>query len=120
MAEYTEQYPDLKNRPVKETICLFDVDGTLTPARKRVSPEMFKLLSELRHKCAIGFVRHNHVLFKKPFSCPQTKGPIQTNSNLYLMFHIWRAFISLVSGRGLSSLPSFCAYLSWLVLAGTN
>jgi hypothetical protein len=53
-----EQYPDLKDRPVKETICLFDVDGTLTPARLRVSPEMLKLLSELRHKCAIGFVGH--------------------------------------------------------------
>lgn len=71
MAEHAEQYPDLKNRPVKETICLFDVDGTLTPARKRVSPEMLKLLSELRHKCAIGFVRHNHVLLT--LSCPQTK-----------------------------------------------
>lgn len=51
-----EQYPDLKDRPIKETICLFDVDGTLTPARKHVSAEMLKLLSELRHKCVIGFV----------------------------------------------------------------
>ncbi|KAL5363777.1 eukaryotic phosphomannomutase-domain-containing protein [Aspergillus floccosus] len=45
-----------KDRPVKETICLFDVDGTLTPARRSVSPEMLQLLSQLRHKCAIGFV----------------------------------------------------------------
>jgi phosphomannomutase len=52
-----ELYPDLKDRPVKETVCLFDVDGTLTPARQSVSAEMLKLLSELRHKCAIGFVR---------------------------------------------------------------
>lgn len=73
MAEHAEQYPDLKNRPVKETICLFDVDGTLTPARRRVSPEMLKLLSELRHKCAIGFVRHSHVPL--PLSCRQTKAP---------------------------------------------
>ena len=51
-----ELYPDLKERPVKETICLFDVDGTLTPARLSASAEMLKLLSELRHKCAIGFV----------------------------------------------------------------
>ena len=51
-----EQYPALKDRPIKETICLFDVDGTLTPARQRVSPEMLELLSQLRHKCAIGFV----------------------------------------------------------------
>jgi phosphomannomutase len=51
-----ELYPDLKDRPVKETVCLFDVDGTLTPARQSVSAEMLKLLSEVRHKCAIGFV----------------------------------------------------------------
>lgn len=30
-------YPPLAERPVKNTICLFDVDGTLTPAR-RVCP----------------------------------------------------------------------------------
>lgn len=28
------QYPPLEERPVKNTICLFDVDGTLTPARR--------------------------------------------------------------------------------------
>jgi hypothetical protein len=49
-------YPDLKDRPVKETICLFDVDGTLTPARLAVSKEMLQTLSQLRQKCAIGFV----------------------------------------------------------------
>lgn len=26
--------PALTDRPVKNTICLFDVDGTLTPARR--------------------------------------------------------------------------------------
>jgi hypothetical protein len=63
MAVHAEQYPDLKDRPVHETICLFDVDGTLTPARQRVSPEMLRLLSELRHKCAIGFVGHALFIF---------------------------------------------------------
>ncbi|KAF2222108.1 putative phosphomannomutase [Elsinoe ampelina] len=48
--------PALDRRPVKNTICLFDVDGTLTPARQTVSPEMLELLSQLRHKVAIGFV----------------------------------------------------------------
>lgn len=68
--------PALAERPVKNTICLFDVDGTLTPARRvtlptpfrlpstihanasvqSVSPEMLQLLSQLRHKVAIGFV----------------------------------------------------------------
>lgn len=66
-------YPPLNERPIKNTICLFDVDGTLTPARRvspgtplsktpfqltaqTVSPEMLALLSELRKKVAIGFV----------------------------------------------------------------
>lgn len=33
-AEAASVYPALEDRPVKETICLFDVDGTLTPARR--------------------------------------------------------------------------------------
>jgi phosphomannomutase len=51
-----EVYPDLKDRPLKETICLFDVDNTLTPARRPVSAEMRQTLSNLRKKCAIGYV----------------------------------------------------------------
>ncbi|KAI5304579.1 Phosphomannomutase [Ascosphaera atra] len=50
------QFPPLEERPVKNTICLFDVDGTLTPARRTASPEMLDLLAQLRKKCAIGFV----------------------------------------------------------------
>ncbi|GIK06830.1 hypothetical protein Aspvir_002482 [Aspergillus viridinutans] len=49
-------YPALQDRPIKNTICLFDVDETLTPARQTVTPEMLMLLSQLRHKCAIGYV----------------------------------------------------------------
>ncbi|KAL9006984.1 MAG: hypothetical protein Q9188_000272 [Gyalolechia gomerana] len=56
MAQAASVYPTLEERPVKETICLFDVDGTLTPARGDASPQMLQLLSSLRHKCAIGFV----------------------------------------------------------------
>lgn len=48
--------PALADRPIKNTVVLFDVDGTLTPARLAVSPEMLQLLSALRHKVAIGFV----------------------------------------------------------------
>ncbi|VVT57208.1 uncharacterized protein SAPINGB_P005588 [Magnusiomyces paraingens] len=43
-------------REFPDTICLFDVDGTLTPARLVVSDEMRDLLKELRKKCTIGFV----------------------------------------------------------------
>lgn len=64
-----ELYPDLKDRPIKETICLFDVDGTLTPARQTVSAEMLQTLSRLRHKVAIGFVSHlNLTLLCLPFN----------------------------------------------------
>ncbi|KAF3929022.1 Phosphomannomutase [Dactylellina cionopaga] len=47
---------DLQNRPIKNTIVLFDVDETLTPARRLVSPEMLSLLSTLRSKVVIGYV----------------------------------------------------------------
>ncbi|PSR91913.1 eukaryotic phosphomannomutase [Coniella lustricola] len=49
-------FPPLEERPIKNTICLFDVDGTLTPARLSVSPEMLDMLARLRQKVAIGFV----------------------------------------------------------------
>jgi len=43
------------DRPSKKLV-LFDVDGTLTPARQRVSPEMIEILKEVRKKVVIGFV----------------------------------------------------------------
>ncbi len=75
-------YPPLDKRPIANTICLFDVDGTLTyprgvstqtefmlssqfhsPTRflilqfsQDATPEMLQLLAALRHKVAIGFV----------------------------------------------------------------
>jgi phosphomannomutase len=39
-----------------DTIVLFDVDGTLTPARKTITPEMKALLKKLRSVVDIGFV----------------------------------------------------------------
>ncbi|KAG1869534.1 eukaryotic phosphomannomutase [Suillus subluteus] len=46
---------DFAERPVKKLV-LFDVDGTLSPARQRASPEIIQLLRELRKQVAIGFV----------------------------------------------------------------
>ncbi|KAK9453443.1 eukaryotic phosphomannomutase [Dipodascopsis uninucleata] len=46
----------LNEREIKDTIVLFDVDGTLTPARLAASPEMVQLLHDLRKKVVIGFV----------------------------------------------------------------
>ncbi|KAJ9060560.1 Phosphomannomutase 1, variant 4 [Entomophthora muscae] len=44
------------DRKFPDTLVLFDVDGTLTPARKSIEPEMLEVLKELREKVAIGFV----------------------------------------------------------------
>jgi hypothetical protein len=43
-----------KEKP--DTLVLFDVDGTLTPARLTISPEFKQLLADLRKKVVIGFV----------------------------------------------------------------
>jgi len=56
MATGVAVYPALDKRPIANTIVLFDVDGTLTYPRGDATPEMLQLLSNLRHKVAIGFV----------------------------------------------------------------
>lgn len=43
-----------KEKP--DTLVLFDVDGTLTPARLQVSDEVLNTLKQLRKKVCIGFV----------------------------------------------------------------
>lgn len=53
---HASQFPPLDQRPIPKTLVLFDVDGTLTPARRDVSPEMLGILEKLRRKVAIGFV----------------------------------------------------------------
>ena len=40
----------------RTTVVLFDVDGTLTPARKQASPEVLAFLEKLREKVTIGVV----------------------------------------------------------------
>ncbi|ORY92063.1 eukaryotic phosphomannomutase [Syncephalastrum racemosum] len=47
---------EFAQRTQPDTIVLFDVDGTLTPARLSVSQEMLDTLKELRKKVVIGFV----------------------------------------------------------------
>ncbi|KAI0767209.1 eukaryotic phosphomannomutase [Fomes fomentarius] len=43
------------DRPLKKLV-LFDVDGTLTPARQSVSPDVIAILRKLRQKVVIGVV----------------------------------------------------------------
>ncbi|CAL1294214.1 unnamed protein product [Larinioides sclopetarius] len=40
----------------RKDLCLFDVDGTLTPHHRPITPEMKIFLSELHKKVAIGLV----------------------------------------------------------------
>lgn len=47
---------DFGPREQPDTLVLFDVDGTLTPARRFVKPDMQKTLDALRKKAVIGFV----------------------------------------------------------------
>lgn len=47
MAEAAAAYPPLDKRPIANTICLFDVDGTLTPARRVRTPTSYALLGML-------------------------------------------------------------------------
>lgn len=44
------------NKEQPDTLVLFDVDGTLTPARLTISEEMKSTLEKLRKKVVIGFV----------------------------------------------------------------
>ncbi|CAK9785327.1 eukaryotic phosphomannomutase [Cutaneotrichosporon oleaginosum] len=46
----------IEERQRPKTICMFDVDGTLTPARLKASPTMIAHLKALRDVCAIAFV----------------------------------------------------------------
>ncbi|CAJ2501066.1 Uu.00g039190.m01.CDS01 [Anthostomella pinea] len=56
MALELPSYPPLEARPIKNTIVLFDVDETLTKARRAATPEMLQALQALRQKVAIGYV----------------------------------------------------------------
>ncbi|KAI8051628.1 phosphomannomutase [Syncephalis plumigaleata] len=47
---------DWSDRVHPDTIVLFDVDGTLTPSRKTVTPQVLEMLQSLRKKVVIGFV----------------------------------------------------------------
>ncbi|KAI9479135.1 Phosphomannomutase 1 [Coemansia sp. RSA 989] len=47
---------DWSDREFPNTICLFDVDGTLTPARGVITDSMKQTLAALRKKCVVGFV----------------------------------------------------------------
>lgn len=43
-------------RRKERILCLFDVDGTLTPARQKIDPEVSAFLQKLRSRVQIGVV----------------------------------------------------------------
>ena len=45
----------------ENTIFLFDVDGTLTPSRCKATPEIIKMLKDLRKKVRVGFVGGSNI-----------------------------------------------------------
>ncbi|OMH82103.1 Phosphomannomutase [Zancudomyces culisetae] len=47
---------DWKDRKQPKVLCLFDVDGTLTPARGKIGQEMKDKLAKLRKECVVGFL----------------------------------------------------------------
>lgn len=48
--------PEFAYKEKPKTLVLFDIDGTLTPARLTISPEVKETLQKLRQKVVIGFV----------------------------------------------------------------
>ena len=50
-----------KDRVFPKTICLFDVDGTLSLARRPATKSMFEDLAKLREICAVAIVSGSNV-----------------------------------------------------------
>ncbi|KAG9338835.1 hypothetical protein JZ751_025274 [Albula glossodonta] len=47
---------DENSLPQRNVLCLFDVDGTLTPAREKIEPQLDLFFQSLRRKVKIGVV----------------------------------------------------------------
>ncbi|KAJ3113261.1 Phosphomannomutase [Phlyctochytrium bullatum] len=56
---------DWASKEKPDVIVLFDVDGTLTPARQTISEEMLQALANLRKKVVIGFVGGSDLVKQK-------------------------------------------------------
>ncbi|KAF2003556.1 phosphomannomutase-like protein [Amniculicola lignicola CBS 123094] len=106
MATGAAAYPPLKDRPIKNTVVLFDVDNTLTVPRNSVTPEMLQLLSELRHKVAIGFVGGSNL--------PKQQEQLATpDVDVTSMFDFCFAENGLTAYRMGEELPS-ASFIKWI------
>ncbi len=65
---------------MKETLVLFDVDGTLTEARRPIQKRMMRALRELARHAEIGFVTGSGVEYIKEQLWPVLNDPIVRNN----------------------------------------
>ncbi|CUS15773.1 unnamed protein product [Tuber aestivum] len=106
MSTAASQLPPLTKRPIPHTICLFDVDGTLTPARGAVSPEMLALLQKLRTMVATGYVGGSDL-------AKQQEQLGVNGSNVIDMFDYCFAENGLTAYKLGEALPS-TSFINWL------
>lgn len=82
-------FPPLKERAIKDTLVLFDVDGTLTPARQGVSPDMLAMLSKLRTQVAIGFVGGSDLVKQQEqLATSDVNGTLTNSSPQHVLKHL--------------------------------
>ncbi|KAL4905932.1 hypothetical protein BDW74DRAFT_184906 [Aspergillus multicolor] len=98
-------YPPLDERPLDGTICLFDVDNTLSLPRKPATPEMLSLLSRLRQKCAIAYVSGSDL----PKQQEQLSTPSTPVASLFDFCFAENGLVAYRLGHPLPS-PSFPEY----------
>ena len=63
----------------KTTVCLFDVDGTLTPARGRITPEVDNVLRRLAEKVSVGLVSGSDICKTEEQVGDQVDGELTSN-----------------------------------------
>ncbi|CAE7942514.1 PMM, partial [Symbiodinium sp. KB8] len=69
-----------------EIIVLFDVDGTLTPARKVASPEVLAYLAALKQKVTIGMVGGSDLVKQKEQLGPNGEEKLKKFINFVLKY----------------------------------
>jgi len=97
----------LAERPIKNTVCLFDVDLTLTIPRLGAKPEMLEALAKLRQKCAIGFVGGSNLVKQQEQLGDEAKVNVTT------LFDFCFPENGLVAYRLGEQLPSE-SFINWL------
>jgi len=64
-APHSKRSKDENGESKKKVLCLFDVDGTLTVARKGIVPEMKEFMTKLRDKVTLGVIGGSDLVKQK-------------------------------------------------------